>query len=63
MTLSVRFCLSYELLNEIFIAFKKDIISIKNCIVVTDVVMTLQVPESVMQLVVSYYSLNNSDVI
>ena len=50
MTLRVRFCLSYKLLNEILLPSKKDIISNKNCVLVTDNVMTLQVPESVMHL-------------
>ena len=66
MTISVRFCLSYDLLNGDYIAFKVDIISMKNCIVVKDVVMTLQDSMKVFCVAISYLlhdPLNNSDII
>ena len=46
MTMSVRFCLSYDHLNGVcFVSFKVNIFSMKNCTVVTDIVMTLLVPQ------------------
>ena len=49
MITSVRFCLPYELLNAILPPLKCLLISMKICIGVTDVVMTLHVPtESVL---------------
>ena len=48
MIMSVRFCLSYDLLNVIY-RLKRLFISMKICIVVTDMVMTLLIlAESVM---------------
>ena len=44
MTMSVIFCLSYDLSKELFIAFKVDNIIHRKCIVVMDVVMKLLVP-------------------
>ena len=38
MTMSVRFCLSYDPLKWDFITFKKNIISIRKCVVDTDIV-------------------------
>ena len=43
MTTSVIFCLSYDLLKELFNAYKVDIIATK-CIVDTDIVMIFLVP-------------------
>ena len=42
--MSVRFCLSYDILNAIFVAIKVCFFLKKICIVLTDVVMTLLVP-------------------
>ena len=53
MTMSVRFCLSYDCLKWDFIAFKVDIISIENN-VVTDGVMTLRASNQVLCKVWSY---------
>ena len=46
MIMGVRFCLSYDLLNVILLPSK--FISMKNCIIFTDVVMLLVPTESVM---------------
>ena len=56
MITSVRFCLSYDLLNA-FYRLKCVFISMKICVVVTDVVMTLFFPtESViLRVVITLY--------
>ena len=69
MTTSVRFCLSYDLLNWDIIAFKMNIISIRERIVDTDVVNDITYTRQMLLHVWSYdfydmcYTLNNSDVI
>ena len=44
MTTSVRFCISYDPLKLDFIAYKMNIISIRKCIVDTDVVSDVTYP-------------------
>ena len=53
MITSVRFCLSYDLLNAIS-RLQSLFISMKICIVLTDVVMTLLVPAVVITLFLAH---------